>query len=1075
MRTILSIFGICLAAIAQETAFQRAEPVLGWRVSMEGQTPVEQAVTAPADDAAWRTLFTQAKARGAAIVVVPANARMTSSVEAAANQSGTLVAIDAPPDRAMAAVAGTGKRIGVWADPEAWAKAGLSPLAALATVRDRLLGGRLGGGAASEEVLKEAYRLDLKPLYWTVVPAASAKTTASLEALISYHQSYASRTPGTRRLAAISDEERAKIEAALPAKAPAVPKKPRKLLVFDLNVGRFGHPSIPYANLAMQLMGKKTGAFEATVSSDPQMLEPDKLKTFDAIYLNNTIGDIFATKEARDGFAAFMANGGGLIANHAVTVTVTGWPEFGEILGGRGASHRMTDERVWINTEDPSNPITKTFDGKPFEYADEIFRYQPPYSRDKVRVLLSVDPIRTDMNQGRCFGQCLRDDNDYPVAWIRNYGKGRVFYTTLGHNPHVFWEPRLLSMFLAATQFALGDLTVDATPPTSRISGLDSALADLAKYDRGQEQAPLRRFEREMSLLGPSMQAAAEAERKMLPLLTGNAPLGAKDAVCRQLAAIGSEASVPALASLLAKKETAEMARYALEGIPGSAAISALRDRLANAPREEQLGIMMSLGRRKDEGAVTTLARLVKSSDASVAVAAANALGMIGSPTAQQGIASAASGGSDALLTAAEGAPASAAASIYTGLLTATSGDVRAAALGGLARTAAPGAATALSSALGDSSATVRSAAIAGLARVDATALAGAMSRLDGIGRIQAVNALAARQGKQALPVLLASAKSATVEERCAARRALAEAGGGGQVPMLVEIASRTTGEEQAAARFALTRMPGADVDSAIASAFGGAARGPKIELIHAAGERGQSASAAALLTATADADPGVRREAIRALKAVATPAQASQLTALLVKSAGDDPADYEAALTAAVRRAAKPDIQPVVAALESSKSADVQASLVAVLASSGAPEALPVLRQALANADSSIQRAAVKGLTDWPTADPLDDLKTVAQSGTDPAAKVLALRGAVKLAQLPSERNPATTAKILGELFGMATRPDEKRIVIAALQRVPTAESLEIVRAAKSDPSVAAEAANATQILERALARASR
>ena len=71
-----------------------------------------------------------------------------------------------------------------------------------------------------------------------------------------------------------------------------------------------------------------------------------------------------------------------------------------------------------------------------------------------MRVLLSIDPIVTDMMQGRCFGQCLRDDNDYPVAWIRQHGKGRVFYTSLGHNPDLFWDPRMLAMFLAGIQRA---------------------------------------------------------------------------------------------------------------------------------------------------------------------------------------------------------------------------------------------------------------------------------------------------------------------------------------------------------------------------------------------------------------------------------------------------------------------------------------------------------------------------------------------------------------------------------------------------------------------------------------------
>ena len=96
-------------------------------------------------------------------------------------------------------------------------------------------------------------------------------------------------------------------------------------------------------------------------------------------------------------------------------------------------------------------------------------------------MLLSIDPIVTDMMQGRCYGQCLRDDNDYPVAWIRQHGKGRVFYTTLGHNPDLFWDPRMLAMFLAGTQYALGDLEADATPRPRGTSRFDTALAAMTQ------------------------------------------------------------------------------------------------------------------------------------------------------------------------------------------------------------------------------------------------------------------------------------------------------------------------------------------------------------------------------------------------------------------------------------------------------------------------------------------------------------------------------------------------------------------------------------------------------------------
>ena len=377
----------------------------------------------------------------------------------------------------------------------------------------------------------------------------------------------AGQTAEVRRRRDVTPEERAKIEAAIPAKAPAVPKKPRRLLVFDLNVNYGGHASIPYANLAMQLMGEKTGSFAATVSSDPAVLEPASLEQFDAVYLNNTVGDIFPTPAVRDAFAAFVANGGGLVGNHGASVASTTWTEFGEILGARGASHREPDEKGVLNVEDPTNPIVRAFDGKPFEFTDEFYRLAAPYSRDKVRVLLSLDPIATDMMQGRCFGQCLRDDNDYPVAWIRQYGKGRVFYTSVGHSPPAFWDPRMLDMFLAGVQYALGDLQADATPRPRSSGGFDAALTAMAQYDWGQDRAAVRRFERELALVAATKEGAAEAEKKMLGILQSKAPLGAKDVICRQLAIFGSPRSEPVLREMLRNKDTEAMARYALHGL----------------------------------------------------------------------------------------------------------------------------------------------------------------------------------------------------------------------------------------------------------------------------------------------------------------------------------------------------------------------------------------------------------------------------------------------------------------------------------------------------------------------------
>ena len=79
-------------------------------------------------------------------------------------------------------------------------------------------------------------------------------------------------------------------------------------------------------------------------------------------------------------------------------------------------------------------------------------------------MLLSIDTQNTDMHQGQSFGKVDRPDNDYALAWVRSQGKGRVFYSTIGHNPYVFWDKRMLEFYLAAIQFALGDLEAPTTP-----------------------------------------------------------------------------------------------------------------------------------------------------------------------------------------------------------------------------------------------------------------------------------------------------------------------------------------------------------------------------------------------------------------------------------------------------------------------------------------------------------------------------------------------------------------------------------------------------------------------------------
>jgi type 1 glutamine amidotransferase len=262
-----------------------------------------------------------------------------------------------------------------------------------------------------------------------------------------------------------------KIEEALPTRAFVPPRQPRRLLIFDRNVNYGGHGSIPHANYALVRLGEVTGAFAAVVSRDPAVFAPESLKHFDAVFFNNNVGNLFTDPALRQSLVDFVYGGGGLLGVHGTSVAFTqwpgakeDWPEFGLMLGARGANHRDSDEYVIIKLDDPTHPLNQPFAGKSFDYRDEFFRVHEPYSRHRVRVLLSIDIDQTDLNQGAARGAAVRADNDYALAWIRNYGRGRVFYCTIAHNPYVFWDPTMLRFYLAAVQFALGDLPAPTTP-----------------------------------------------------------------------------------------------------------------------------------------------------------------------------------------------------------------------------------------------------------------------------------------------------------------------------------------------------------------------------------------------------------------------------------------------------------------------------------------------------------------------------------------------------------------------------------------------------------------------------------
>lgn len=287
--------------------------------------------------------------------------------------------------------------------------------------------------------------------------------------------------------AEIPKQERQKIEQAIPTKCSATPKKPRRLLVVTLNVrdGKVmkGHPSIPHGNYTIELMGKTTGAFETLVSNDIEMFRPKRIRQFDAICFNNTVGVLFDDPELRQSLLDFVRKGGGFIGIHAAAATFVQypkydqWPAFGHMLGAYedGGHPWGPDETITIKIDDPEHPLNAAFGGRGFEIKDEVFQFRHGYSRDKLRILLAIDADKTDMGPSRRILPERRKDKDLAMSWVRRYGAGRVFYTSFGHNKNIFWNEPLLRHILDGIQFALGDLDASTTPSNELASATDTS------------------------------------------------------------------------------------------------------------------------------------------------------------------------------------------------------------------------------------------------------------------------------------------------------------------------------------------------------------------------------------------------------------------------------------------------------------------------------------------------------------------------------------------------------------------------------------------------------------------------
>jgi uncharacterized protein len=251
------------------------------------------------------------------------------------------------------------------------------------------------------------------------------------------------------------------LATSLMAQTPALRKR---LLVIGEEKG-YRHEAVTHAMVTIERLGRETGAWDTVIRTDTEALTKAKLEynaknlnDFDAV-LFYTGGTLEMDEQKKADFASFVHDDGkGFIGIHSAAITFTQWPAYGEMIGG------YYDEHPWNTFDAPIVVEDATFPGmqswKPaFTLTDEIYQLKM-FSRENSRVLMRLDASKLDLKNPRVH----RTDNDFAVAFAKMYGKGRVFYTTLGHVEANWDKPEMQAMITGAIKWALRLVDADVTP-----------------------------------------------------------------------------------------------------------------------------------------------------------------------------------------------------------------------------------------------------------------------------------------------------------------------------------------------------------------------------------------------------------------------------------------------------------------------------------------------------------------------------------------------------------------------------------------------------------------------------------
>jgi type 1 glutamine amidotransferase len=219
------------------------------------------------------------------------------------------------------------------------------------------------------------------------------------------------------------------------------------------------HDSISDSLAVLVKLGLDANLYDAEIRTDSEWITKQRVNPmrknliqYDAIVFCSTTGELPLSDEQKADLMSFIKDEGkGFVGIHAALDTFYKWPEYGEMLGGYFDGHPWNVFDAPVIIEDPTFPAVKHFTSKTLVLKDEM--YQPKsWSREKVNVIMRLDDSKLDYTKAKN----ARADRDFAITWSKMHGKGRVFYSSLGHTRESWQDPQVQKMYLEAIRWVLG-------------------------------------------------------------------------------------------------------------------------------------------------------------------------------------------------------------------------------------------------------------------------------------------------------------------------------------------------------------------------------------------------------------------------------------------------------------------------------------------------------------------------------------------------------------------------------------------------------------------------------------------